>query len=72
MDNIFDWAFTPRGSTPPDSMMKTENAAIGGGVLAMAFVNPQPMASVYDLPQAFSNGTLFPDLNKPFYGGKCP
>lgn len=38
-------------------------------VLTMAFVNMQPLDSVYELDEAFKNGTLFPNLNKRFYGG---
>lgn len=41
-----------------------------GGVLTMAFVNMQPMDSIYSLEDAFENGTLFPNLDKPFWGGK--
>ncbi len=41
------------------------------GILTMAFVDVQPLESVYPLDAAYSNGTLFPNLNKPFYGGKC-
>lgn len=35
--------------------------------LAIAFVQPQQWNTVYDLPQALKQGTLFPDLDKPFY-----
>lgn len=38
-------------------------------VLAMAFVNMQPLDTVYPNETAFSSGTLFPNLDKPFYGG---
>ena len=41
-----------------------------GGVLAMAFVDMQPLDSVYSEELAFCNGTLFPNLDMPFYGGK--
>ena len=41
-----------------------------GSVLAMAFVDMQPIESVYPEDTAFCNGTLFPNLNMPFYGGK--
>ena len=42
------------------------------GTLTMAFVNMQPIDSVYDTETAFNNGSLFPNLNKPLgiYGGK--
>lgn len=39
------------------------------GILTMAFVDMQPLDSVYELNEAFDNGTLFSNLNKPFYGG---
>lgn len=39
------------------------------GILAMAFVDMQPIDSVYSESTAFCNGTLFPNLNMPFYGG---
>ena len=38
-------------------------------VLTMAFVNVQPLDYVYDEAMAFKNGTLFPNINKPFYYG---
>ncbi len=40
------------------------------GILTMAFVDMQPLDEVYSLQEAFCNGTLFPNINKPFYGGK--
>lgn len=40
-----------------------------GGILAMAFVDMQPLENVYPNETAFSSGTLFPNLDKPFYGG---
>ena len=39
------------------------------GILTMAFVDMQPLESVYPESTAFCNGSLFPNLNKPFYGG---
>ena len=39
------------------------------GILTMAFVNVQPLDYVYDEAKAFENGTLFPNINKPFYYG---
>ncbi|MGI6280468.1 MAG: spore coat associated protein CotJA [Acutalibacteraceae bacterium] len=38
-------------------------------VLAMAFVEMQPLESVYPEATAFSCGSLFPNLYKPFCGG---
>ena len=43
---------------------------MNGGILTMAFVDMQPLDEVYSLQDAFCNGTLFPNLNKPFYGGR--
>lgn len=37
--------------------------------LTMVFINMQPLDSVYPLSEAYDVGTLFPNLNKPFYGG---
>ncbi len=41
--------------------------------LAVGMVNNQPYNSrTYDLCTAFMNGTIYPDLNKPFLGrGGC-
>ena len=38
-------------------------------VLTMAFVNMQPLDYVYDEEMAFQNGSLFPNITKPFYYG---
>lgn len=40
------------------------------GILTLAFVDMQPLDSVYRLDTAFCNGTLFPNIDKPFYGGR--
>lgn len=40
-----------------------------GGILTMAFVDMQPIESVYQTDTAFCRGTLFPNIDKPFYGG---
>ena len=37
--------------------------------LTMVFINMQPLDSVYPLNEAYDEGTLFPNLNKPFLGG---
>ncbi len=39
------------------------------GVLAMAFVDMQPIDTVYPEETAFCRGTLFKNLDMPFYGG---
>ncbi len=39
---------------------------------AMAYVPFQPMnPPTYSPSQGFVSGTMFPSLNKPFYGSKC-
>ena len=38
--------------------------------LAMAYVPMQHFKNVYDLNEALSCGTIFPELNKPFMGWK--
>ena len=40
-----------------------------GGILTMAFVDMQPIDTVYPTETAFCSGTLFPNIDKPFYGG---
>ena len=39
------------------------------GILTMAFVDMQPLESVYSAEDSLCNGTLFPNINKPFKGG---
>ena len=38
--------------------------------LAMAYVPMQKYNSAYEQSEALMNGTLFPELNKPFEGAK--
>lgn len=38
--------------------------------LAMAYVPMQCFKNVYELNDAFQQGTIFPELNKPFMGWK--
>ncbi len=38
-------------------------------ILTMAFINPQPLEDVYELDKALMNGTLFPNIDKPFLAG---
>ena len=42
---------------------------MNGGILTMAFVDMQPLESVYPPETAFCSGSLFPNINKPFFGG---
>ena len=43
---------------------------INNGILTMAFVDMQPLESVYPVETAFVNGSLFPNIDKPFFGGR--
>lgn len=47
----------------PPEMQSTQD------VLTMAFINMQPLDYVYDEAKAFENGSLFPNITKPFYYG---
>lgn len=41
-------------------------------VVAMAYIPWQQLNEVYEPMTALKNGTIFPELNKPFMaGGKC-
>lgn len=40
-------------------------------VVAMAYVPFQTELITYKSEEAICNGTLFPELDKKFYGGKC-
>ncbi len=40
-------------------------------VLAIAYVPFQTELMTYTSKEALNNGTLFPELDKKFYGGKC-
>ena len=39
--------------------------------LAIAYIRWQELEDVYEPMAALKNGTLFPDLNKPFYGRRA-
>lgn len=40
--------------------------------VAMAYVPWQRLTNIYeDLDEALLNGTIFPELNKPFLGRRC-
>lgn len=38
--------------------------------LAMAYVPMQQLKKTYQPEQGWENGTIFPELNKPFYGSR--
>ncbi len=52
-----------------DYCLETDYNAKNGDILTMAFVNMQPIESVYETEQGFTNGTIFPNIDKPFCGG---
>jgi|GEM_PF-2456649 len=52
-----------------DYCLETDYNAKNGDILTMAFVNMQPIDSVYETEQGFRSGTIFPNIDKPFYGG---
>lgn len=54
--------FDTNACNPPETQNTTD-------VLTMAFVNMQPLDYVYDEATAFQNGSLFPNITKPFYYG---
>ena len=51
------------------SRMQVKNDGECADPLTMVFINMQPLESVYPVQEAYAVGTLFPNLNKPFYGG---
>lgn len=57
----------------PKPMPDNCNTSVTFTSLAVAMVNDQPAnCRTYDLCTAFINGTVYPDLNKPFLGrGGC-
>ena len=40
-------------------------------ILTMVFIDMQSLDTVYPPETSFKNGTLFPNIDKPFYGGMC-
>ena len=39
--------------------------------LAIAYVRWQEFGDVYEVEKAYTHGTIFPDLDKPFYGRRA-
>lgn len=60
-----------RTQSPVRANVNTDGADENGCVnpLTMVFINMQPFGRVYPVDEGYMNGTIFPDLNKPFYGG---
>ena len=57
--------------TMPAEMMNNNDSSEAGNpyVLGICYVPIQEWEQVYDEDAAFSAGTIFPSLNKPFLGG---
>jgi len=60
--------------TPPKCLSNdfcdTAPQGNSNGILTMAFVNMQPIDSVYSVTDALKKGTLFPNIDKPFEEGR--
>ena len=53
-------------------MNQQQNAAFPeDAALAIAYVRWQELSTVYEPDDAFSKGTIFPCLDKPFYGRRA-
>ena len=66
MKDYFDFsAFYPvkDGALPTEKVPHSDRM-----VLAMAYVPMQTFGKIYEADVALGMGTLFPELNKPFYG----
>ena len=49
----------------------TQNCNCEKGNAVMAFIEVQMIDDIYTASDALRNGTLFPELNKPFLMGGC-
>lgn len=49
--------------------LNPDNQVPSDEILTMAFVNIQPFGEIYDADKALCQGTLYPDLDKPFLKG---
>ena len=49
----------------------TKSAFPDDAALAIAYVRWQELCQVYEPEEALKNGTLFPALDKPFYGRRA-
>ena len=59
-----------RITTDSDNGFK-ENCNCEKGDSVMVFIQVQEIGDIYTAQDAFKNGTLFPELNKPFLMGGC-
>ncbi len=59
-----------RNACPPPVMPPERDWSMEHFPLAMAYVPMQQFKRIYELEEALQYGTIFPELNKPFTGGK--
>ena len=59
-----------RPAYAPPSTRQEKELCMDTFPLAMAYVPMQQFQSIYELDEALQNGTVFPELNKPFMGWK--
>lgn len=57
-----------RSSYSSPAMRSGSDWSMDNFALAMAYVPMQHFKNVYELDEALSVGTIFPELNKPFMG----
>ena len=51
--------------------LPTDYNSVDSNILTMAFINMQPIDSVYETNDGFCRGTIFPNIDKPLHvGGK--
>lgn len=58
----------PEACVNTDFCKDTNYNVPNGEVLTMAFVNMQPIESVYETDEGFCRGTIFPNIDKPLSG----
>ena len=65
-------AYNNYRQTPACAVEKTVKDRLEGMPLAMAYVPWQKWQNIYDAEKGFCNGTIFQELNLPFFGvGGC-
>lgn len=78
MDDFFDFSRIAFGNAnhpmntkiSVNSGMNDAECGVDTMPLAMAYVPIQKFGVVYEPDKALTRGTIFPDLDKPFYGCK--
>ncbi len=53
---------------PPDAKVQVCGFGVEDGILAAVYAPMNRFAGVYDVDTAFRRGTMFEELDKPFYG----